>query len=86
MNKENYIVCKGSAEAGQSHHNYLRQGASFINKGDAVKFVTEDVQGLIDFYKTYGYPTKKQPLEYNLYEDGILLHTLCFRMDGKAIL
>tara|TARA_R100001460_G_scaffold23537_1_gene47397 strand:- start:233 stop:502 length:270 start_codon:yes stop_codon:yes gene_type:complete len=83
MSQETFTICRGKLEPGQSVLAYQRQGKDFATKWEAMKFVMEDVQGYIDFYKTYGYPTDKKALEYSLYEDGFLMDTLRFRMDGK---
>lgn len=85
MSNQEWLVCRGPLKPGQYVFSYLKDAASFTNSMDALKWVMEDVQGFIDFYRTYGTPTKKQPLSYNVYEDGHLKHVLNFGMDGKLL-
>jgi len=85
MSNQEWLVCRGPLKPGQYVFSYLKDAARFTNSMDALKWVMEDVQGFIDFYRTYGAPTKKQPLSYNVYEDGRLKHVLNFGMDGKLL-
>ena len=62
----------------------MRDAASFDSLKDAQKFIWEDVNGVVSFYRDYGrYGTK--PMDYHIYLDGHFRETQVYGVDGKRI-
>ena len=78
------IVARGPLQPGQYVYAYMRCASSFENLKDAQKYIWEDVNGLVDFYRDYGKHNVK-PIDYHIYVDGIFRQTQVYGVDGQRI-
>ena len=78
------IVARGPLKPGQYVYAYMRDAASFDSLKDAQKFIWEDVNGVVSFYRDYGSHGVK-PMDYHIYQDGHFRETQVYNVDGKRI-
>ena len=78
------IVARGPLKPGQYVYAYMRDAASFDSLKDAQKFIWEDVNGVVSFYRDYGSHGVK-PMDYHIYLDGHFREPQVFNVDGKRI-
>ena len=78
------IVARGPLKPGQYVYAYMRCASSFDNLKDAQKYIWEDVNVLVDFYRDYGSHGVK-PMDYHIYLDGHFRETQVYGVDGKRI-
>ena len=78
------IVARGPLKPGQYVYAYMRDAASFDSLKDAQKFIWEDVNGVVSFYRDYGSHGVK-PMDYHIYLDGHFRETQVYGVDGKRI-
>ena len=78
------IVARGPLKPGQYVYAYMRDAASFDSLKDAQKFIWEDVNGVVRFYRDYGSHGVK-PMDYHIYLDGHFRETQVYNVDGKRI-
>ena len=78
------IVARGPLKPGQYVYAYMRDAASFDSLKDAQKFIWEDVNGVVSFYRDYGSHGVK-PMDYHIYLDGHFRETQVYNVDGPRI-
>tara|TARA_R100001129_G_C5158314_1_gene200993 strand:+ start:54 stop:302 length:249 start_codon:yes stop_codon:yes gene_type:complete len=78
------IVARGPLKPGQYVYAYMRDAASFDSLKDAQKFIWEDVNGVVSFYRDYGSHGVK-PMDYHIYLDGHFRETQVYGVDGKRV-
>ena len=78
------IVARGPLKPGQYVYAYMRDAASFDSLKDAQKFIWEDVNGVVSFYRDYGSHGVK-PMDYHIYLDGHFRETQVYNVDAKRI-